>query len=116
MLLFLLICAGVTYFFRGQHYWEFNDLRMEVRHDRRHLGVDWLGCEIDPNEQGPNASESPSKTSKEGGGADVGLIIGIVVFLVILVLIVVIVIVVCYKCFRSKRYRYGGSKFSPVKT
>jgi hypothetical protein len=41
---------GRTYFFKGSEFWEFNNIRMQIRHPQlRHVGHRWLGCPLVPS-------------------------------------------------------------------
>ena len=37
---------GVTHFFKGLHYWKFNDTTMEADPDRKYIGYNWLTCPV----------------------------------------------------------------------
>ena len=56
----LFVVLEVTHFFKGPHYWTFNDNAMEVNHVRKQLGTDWLNCELDVTSQ-PLLGESKQK-------------------------------------------------------
>lgn len=46
--------AGKTYFFKGKGFWEFDDLRMRVAHEKQKLSAPvWMGCpppEVETND------------------------------------------------------------------
>jgi len=46
--------TGKTYFFKGKGFWEFDDLRMRVAHEKQKLSAPvWMGCpppEIETND------------------------------------------------------------------
>lgn len=45
--------TGKTYFFKGKGFWEFDDLRMRVAHEKQKLSAPvWMGCppEVETND------------------------------------------------------------------
>lgn len=44
--MFLSFLTGKTYFFKGTGYWQFDDMKMRVAHDRqKKSAIKWMGCE-----------------------------------------------------------------------
>jgi len=55
------VCVGRSYFFSGQHYWLFNDARMQVeRGYPRPIGPHWFGCAI---QQASSQQDDVSRSS-----------------------------------------------------
>lgn len=59
---FNIFFLGKTYFFKGKGFWEFDDQRMKVAHERQKLSAPvWMGC---PRELETNDVENYPRKSK----------------------------------------------------
>ena len=68
----MIALAGITNFVHGDRYQQFKDKRMHVRHDVKHLGVDWLGCDVNVTHLTPRSDENQHViTDAMNSGADV---------------------------------------------
>lgn len=56
--------TGKTYFFKGKGFWEFDDLRMRVAHEKQKLSAPvWMGCPPPDVETNDIETNLPRKSS-----------------------------------------------------